>query len=163
MRIFRRREAEWQKESEESFSIAKSGVFFAFSDKGYFLSAPKREPFYTFIYACLLFLTKTPQNRRLFSARARAACRNEHFFSPQGAAQLSACRRIFVLIPEKICPEGGILACFFPHVFLFGAGKALPPGKQIESRRLRWLTRPASLCARDALPAYRCMAKAIFS
>ena len=144
------------------FSASKSNIFFVFADGCSFFSAPSRRDSCMFIHIYLLVLTKNPQKCHLLSARARVVFRNEHFFSPQGVAQLSACRRISVLISGIFLPRGRIFPCLFPHVFLFEVWKVLPPGKQKETRTARWLTRLALSCARDALPAYRCQAKAVF-
>ena len=73
---------------------------------------------------------------------------------------MSACRRILAPVPEISRPEVGILARFFPHVLLFGAGEALLMEWQKASRSPRWLTRPAPSGARASLPACTCQAKA---
>ena len=132
-RMFRWKGLARQKESLFCCFVAKSKFFPVLADMHSFLSTPNRKVFLTFICACLLFLTKIPQNCRLFSAIARIACRSKHFFSPQGAARLSACRRILFLIPEAICPKSKIPACFFPLVFLFASGKPLSKKKQKDS------------------------------
>ena len=128
-----------------------------------FAEPPKMEriSIYSFTFVWQI-LAKNLPNCRLFSAKARVVCRNKHFISPQSVTQLSAYRRILVLIPEKFLPKGKILPCFFPHDFLFEAKKALPPEKQKDSRVAWWLTCPASLGARTSLPACFCQAKAAF-
>ena len=138
--------------------MAKSDVSLAFANKSSFLSASNRRQLYTLFYIYLLALTKKPRKRRLIAAKARTACRNEHFFSPQGAALLSACRRILVLIPEKFRPKDRILPCFFPHDFLFEAKKALPTEKQKESGKPWRLTRSAPSGARAFPTACTCQA-----
>ena len=162
MRATRRQKAENQKESTFVLFVPKSNVFFVFTNKHSFLSASSRKVFCTLICACLLILTKSPQNCRLFSARAHIACRNEHFFSPQGVTKMSASRRNPLFIPEEIFPKDGILAYFFPLVFLFETRKRLLPKKQKESRKTRWLTRPAPPCVRTLPAACTCQAKAVF-
>ena len=115
--------------------VSKSSFFHVYADRYLPVTAPVRKSFYILFHASLRILTKTPQKHRLFSARARAACRNKHFFSPQSAAILSACRRILLPIPGEKLPKGEVLACFFPFVFLIEAGEHLPVKKQRESRK----------------------------
>ena len=158
----RRTGEERQKESILGFWATKGNAFLSFADRHSFLSVPSRIAFCILIYICLLILTKNPQKRRLLSAQACDAFRSEHFFAPQNVAWLSAHRRIPVLFSEFFLLEYGILASFFPCLFLFGAGKALPVKKQKESRMAWWLTRPASSGARVPLPACTCQAKAAF-
>ena len=150
-----------QKENIFAISVSKSSIFFAYANKRPFLSAPNSKLFYTLFYISLWILAECPQNHHLFSAVTRIVFRNEHFFSPQGAVLLSACRRILVLISIKILPKGRILPCFFPHIYLVATGKSLLPEKQKESRTARWLTRTASSCARDFPTACICQAKAV--
>ena len=138
-------------------------MLFLFLLTGAFLKPVQTESFsiHLFVFVCNFWL-KFLQNRRFFSARACIACRNTHFSSPHRVAIFSACCRILVLIPEKIRPEGGITVCFFPHVFLFEAGKAFPLEEQRVCRRLRWLTCPVFPSARPAPPMCICQAKAVF-
>ena len=110
---------EYQKESISLIYVTGSTVFLVLANKHSFLSTPNRKKIYTFVYACLLVLTKIPQKCRLFSARARIVFRTKHFSSPHYAARMSACRRIRLRISGKFRPKSGIPACFFLLVFLF--------------------------------------------
>ena len=157
-----RQEAENQKERKFVCFVTGSTAFLAFADKHSFHSIQNRKGFYTFICVCLLVLTKNPENHRLFSARARAAFRNAHFFSPQSVAQLSAYRRVFVLFCQRFLQKSGFGACFFPYNFLVEAGKTLSVKKQRESRTACWLTRPNFLGARESPPTCICQAKSAF-
>ena len=130
MRTSHSQGVECQKESIVFLSVTKRNVFIGFADGYFSFSVLNRKKIHMYIYIRLLLLTKFPQKRCLFSARARTVCRNKHFFSPHCVAKLSACRRIPLLFSGKGRPKGGISACFSPLVFLFGAGKALPAEKQ---------------------------------
>ena len=161
IRLSRHLKTECQKERLFPLLLSKGCVFKVFAGKRFFLSVPNGIEIYTLIYICLRILAKFPQYCRLFSARACAAFRNKRFFSPHRVANLSACCRIFLLIPEKILPEDGIPVCFFPHVFLFEAEKAFPVEKQNESRPVQWQTHPASFSAQPYPSACTCQAKAV--
>ena len=125
-----------QKESVSWLSVLKSKLFFTFLLTSAFSNPSVWDGFsiHLFTFVCG-FWRPFLQKRRMFSARARAADRKKHFFSPHRVARLSALRRILLRIPGNFLPEGGVLACSFPVVFLFGAGKALPAEKQKERRK----------------------------
>ena len=125
VRTFRRQKTDCQKGSIFVFLVTKGNVFLVNADTGFLQAVRNRTAFCMFVHVCLRILTVLPQNHRSFSAGARAACRSEHFFSPQRAALLSACCRILVFIPKNFLPKAGVLVCFSPLAFLFEVGKVL--------------------------------------